>query len=60
MGRKEKERWMTKSQGLDKAKGGEEMDGETLGLNKKRKEGDVRMRLDKKTAGGENYELWMK
>lgn len=51
---------MTKNQGLDKAKGGEEMDGETLGLNKKRKEGDVRMRLDKKTAGGENYELWMK
>lgn len=56
MGRKEKERWMTRKQGLDKAKGGEEMDGETLGLNKKRKEGDVRMRLDKKTSG--RRELW--
>lgn len=49
-----------RNQGLDQAKGRVERDGETAGLNKKRKKETVRMRLDMKAAGGENYELWTK
>lgn len=55
MGRKEKERWMTKNQGLDKAKGGEEMDGETLGLNKEER-GRCENEIRQEDSG--RRELW--
>lgn len=50
-------RW---NQGLDQAEGGQKRDGETVALNKRRKRKMVRIRLDRKAAGGENYELWTK
>lgn len=50
-------RW---NQGLDQAEGWEKRDGETVALNKRRNRTMVRMRLNRKAAGGENYELWTK
>lgn len=49
-----------RTQGLDLAEGGEERDGETEGLNKKRKREMVRIRLDTKAAGEENCKSWTK